>query len=351
MSSPFPRLEPLQLFEEVPCYVSVQSPELKIIQANRRFREDFGDCTGQYCYQAYKHRDEPCDECQVVKTFRDGLVHSSEERVKSKSGESICMAVHTSPLKDASGKIVAVIEMSTNITEVRQLQGKLASLGQLVASTAHSIKGIITGLEGGVYVVNSGFKNKRDEKVKKGWEMVQRNIERISSLALDMLYYSKDRVPEKSQFSMAQLLDDVCILFQEKMKRKSIEFRAQTDAAPCEYVGDKKAIHSALTNVLENAIDACVMDSDNDKKHHVELTAGSDRGDTVIEVADNGSGMDKETRERIFDLFYSTKESSGTGLGLMVAYKAVKEHGGDIQVESTAGQGTRFIVRLPNEKL
>jgi len=67
----------------------------------------------------------------------------------------------------------------------------------------------------------------------------------------------------------------------------------------------------------------------------------------IIEVADNGLGMDTDTKARIFDLFYSTKESSGTGLGLMVAYKAAKEHGGNISVDSEPGKGTRFIISLP----
>ncbi|MFC1585140.1 nitrogen regulation protein NR(II) [Fibrobacterota bacterium] len=347
MTSSLKQLDPFQLFEESPCYISVQGPDLKILQANRRFRKVFGDATGRYCWEAYKHRAGPCETCQVVKTFKDGQVHSSEEQTQSVSGGMIHMIVYTSPIKDPEGNIIAVIEMSTNITEVRMLQVKLASLGQLVASTAHSIKSIITGLEGGVYVVNSGFKRKSDEKVQKGWSMVERNIDRISQLALDMLYYSRDRHLKKEPFSMTEIINDLCELFQDKIRKKHIEFKTNLDSTLSEYNGDKKTIYSMLTNMLENAIDACVMDSDSGKKHEIEFITRATRNNIMIEVADNGMGMDRETQERIFDLFYSTKESSGTGLGLMVSHKAVKEHGGDIHVASSPGKGTRFIISLP----
>lgn len=347
MTTQLPQIDPLSLFEEVPCYISVQNRELKIIHANRCFREDFGNYEGKYCWEAYKSRTSPCPVCQVKLTFEDGLIHSNEEQVISRSGKPIHMMVYTSPLKDNEGNIIAVMEMSTNITEVRTLQAKLASLGQLVAGTAHSIKSIITGLEGGVYVVNSGFRGGLEDRIKKGWEIVQRNIERISDLALDMLYYSKDRKLVKVPLSISDMLRDIHDLFKPRASKKIIELKANLAHSLPDFSGDKKAIFSLLSNMMENALDACIMDNERGKKHFIELLSRRENDSLVVEIADNGMGMDEDTRSQIFDLFYSTKEAKGTGLGLMVAHKAVTEHGGSIDVDSVPGEGTRFIIKLP----
>ena len=83
--------------------------------------------------------------------------------------------------------------MSTDITQIRELQSQLTSIGLLVGSISHGIKGLLTGLDGGIYLVNSGFAKNEPERVNKGWEMVQRNVDRIRSMVMDILYYAKDR--------------------------------------------------------------------------------------------------------------------------------------------------------------
>ena len=83
--------------------------------------------------------------------------------------------------------------MSVDITELRRLQPQLASIGLLVGSISHGIKGLLSGLDGGIYLVNTGLEKERPERVKKGWEMVQRNVAAIRSMVLDILYYAKDR--------------------------------------------------------------------------------------------------------------------------------------------------------------
>ncbi|MCL4468466.1 MAG: response regulator, partial [Deltaproteobacteria bacterium] len=110
---------------EVPCYISVQDPDLIIQQVNRRFREDFGNGVGHPCFEIYKHRKDRCPTCPVAMTFEDGMVHSSEETVQSHHGEPISVVVYTAPLMAQGNKIGAVMEMSTNISEMKNLQAKL----------------------------------------------------------------------------------------------------------------------------------------------------------------------------------------------------------------------------------
>ena len=109
----------------MPCLLSVQDPELRIIDTNDLFRRNFGDREGEYCYQVYKNNDAPCPECPVLQTFRDGQMHTSEETVLNKAGEEERVVVTSAPLMDDQGDVRAVVEMSTNITELKTLQIEL----------------------------------------------------------------------------------------------------------------------------------------------------------------------------------------------------------------------------------
>ena len=113
------------LFEEVPCQISVQDRDFRITQVNRVFKERFGDCQGEYCYRAYKGREEKCPICPVERTFQDGQPHYSEEVVVRKDGTLGYVVAFTSPIFDQEGEVVAAMEMATDITQVRLLEQEL----------------------------------------------------------------------------------------------------------------------------------------------------------------------------------------------------------------------------------
>jgi two-component system NtrC family sensor kinase len=103
-------------------------------------------------------------------------------------------------------------------------------------------------------------------------------------------------------------------------------------------------------NLVTNAIDACIFDPDVDKDHRVTVvTDMEDAGTVRFEVKDNGCGMTDEVRSKLFSSFFSTKGVKGTGLGLLVTAKLVEEHKGSIDVVSTEGEGTTFILRFPEQ--
>ena len=104
-----------RLFDSVPCFASVQGPDFRILDVNRAFKETFGDHVGEFCYEAYKQRSSKCPVCSVEKTFADGLVHSSEETVRTKSGETVHMLVQASPILDENERIF----VSSHIVEPR----------------------------------------------------------------------------------------------------------------------------------------------------------------------------------------------------------------------------------------
>jgi PAS domain S-box-containing protein len=333
------------LFEEVPCYISVQDREFRIVEANRRFREDFGDGVGEPCFRVYKHRSEPCQVCPVARTFRDGEIHQSEEVVTAKDGRKVNVLCYAAPIRNADGRIEHVMEMSANITDVRQLQSQLASLGLLIGSISHGIKGLLTGLDGGSYLVTSGFEREDMDRVRRGWEMVQRNMQQIRSMVLDILYYAKDRELIWEPVDTVQIAEDVAGIMRTRAERYGVEFVRDFAKDAGTFQGDRAGIHSVLVNLLENSLDACRTDVNKDAHHvHFAVRGGSDQ--VVFEVSDNGIGMDQETREKAFCLFFSSKGQEGTGLGLFIANKIVTQHGGTIRIDSQLGEGTRFVVRL-----
>ena len=339
----------LYLFEEVPCYITIQDTNFRVVRANRKFKEDFGDEIGSYCYSVYKHRDEECLNCPVAATFADGQVHTSEEVVTSKSGESIHVLVSTAPIRNTAGELTHVMEMSTNITEIRRLQSQLESLGMLVGSISHGIKGLLTGLDGGSYFIKSGFAKNEMERVRKGWTIMERNVGKIRSMVLDVLYYAKEREPVWESVNPDELVHSVSRLLEEKAEKLEIGFETSFEPDMRPFDGDPKALHSMLVNILENSIDACRTDRIK-QEHTVHFRVWQSMDHLFFEIQDNGIGMDQETREKLFSMFFSSKGMEGTGLGLFIANKIATKHGGKISVESTSGKGSRFLVRIPITK-
>lgn len=337
------------LFDEVPCYISIQDPELRVVEANRAFQEDFGSCLGRNCFEVYKHRTEPCVPCPVQDTFDDGEPHTREEVVTALNGTTRNVLVTAAPLRNRDGEITHVMEMSADITEVRELEERLTSLGLLIGSVSHGLRGLLNGLAGGMYLVDSGLSKNDDERLRKGWATVQRNVSRIRSMVSDILYYAKDRVPAWEALQAAEVVEEVCDA--GRVRAREYGVTVTTDAAPSAgaFEADPQAIRALLTNLLDNSLDACRRD-DKKEEHRVRVGVRDDDGWIVFTIEDNGVGMDRETRERAFSLFFTSKGMEGTGLGLFVANRIARAHGGAILLESEPGVGTRFAVRLPRQR-
>jgi len=334
-----------QLFDEVPCYISVQDRQFRLTATNRRFKEDFDVQTGGFCYAVYKQRDEPCAICPVAKTFEDGQSHQTEMVVTSKSGEQYNLLIWTAALKNAAGKITHVMEMATNITQIRKLQEHLSSLGLKIGSISHGIKSLVAGLDGGMYLVETGLNKEKPERVKEGWEDVKTIVNRIRKLVHDILFFTKERELKCDRVDVLSFADDVASTVGPKVKAKGIEFVYNFDTSLGEFEIDSGAMRLALINILENALDACVEDEVK-KSHQIVFNVQQDEQQIFFEVKDNGIGMDRETRESLFTLFFSSKGNKGTGLGLFIADKIIDQHGGRISVKSKPGQGSSFKITL-----
>jgi signal transduction histidine kinase/pSer/pThr/pTyr-binding forkhead associated (FHA) protein len=221
---------------------------------------------------------------------------------------------------------------------------RLAAIGQTIAALSHHIKNILQGLRSGSEILNMGFAEKDSELLHQGWKIVQKNQGKVSDLVMDMLSYSKDREPLIEEVDLNAVVREVLEVVQGRAKEASVRLEHKLDPLPAAQI-DAQGIHHALLNIVSNAIDAV-----EDRPHpHVGVATGLEPDGAWVRVLvqDNGAGIPAEKLQDIFRPFVSTKGSKGTGLGLPVSRKILREHGGDILVESRAGKGSRFILRLP----
>ncbi|MDY6974423.1 MAG: PAS domain-containing sensor histidine kinase, partial [Thermodesulfobacteriota bacterium] len=113
------------LFEQVPCLITVHDRNYRLLKYNREFAENFDPKPGAYCFTAYKGREDKCPNCPIEKTFKDGMSHRSEETGINKDGTITHWITRTAPIKDSEGEIVAAMEMNLDITLSKQLEKKL----------------------------------------------------------------------------------------------------------------------------------------------------------------------------------------------------------------------------------
>ena len=212
---------------------------------------------------------------------------------------------------------------------------RLAAVGQTITSLSHHIKNILQGIRGGSYLIQEGLKAEDAEVTKKGWAIVEKNQERISSLVMDMLAFSKERKPEMVPSNLNEVVEDVLELMDARAGEAKVTLKRNLAKSMPVMSFDSEGIHRAILNVVTNAIDAC------DEGGVVEVATEFVRAEKLLRVTikDDGEGIPEENLGKIFSVFESGKGNRGTGLGLPVSQKIVQEHSGDIFVESEAGQG------------
>ncbi len=228
---------------------------------------------------------------------------------------------------------------------------RLAAVGQTVAGLAHAIKNITGGLAGGAFVLEKGIELDNKKYLSQGWEMVKNNTDRIKHMALDLLNYAKEREPNHQLCNPNKVLREILELMLPRAEEYGIRLVLETDdTLPAVWL-DAEQIHRCLLNLVTNAIDACAEIGSEQREGEVVLRSslGGD-GSVGYEISDNGCGMDEETQAKVFQRFFSTKGSRGTGLGLMISKKIIDEHGGTIGLQSEQHKGTRFTIRLPGTR-
>jgi signal transduction histidine kinase len=196
-----------------------------------------------------------------------------------------------------------------------------------------------------MYYLKSGIGKSDITRVYKGIETLDRNIVRINSFSRSFLNYSKKNELAPQLCGPVSLVKEVIESFSANAKKNHINLKVVVEKELEPAVIDYEKMHECLTNLVGNAIDACIEDT---KKSDflVQIKISEEERIILFEIIDNGCGIDKENRKKLFNKFFTTKGLNGTGLGLLMAKKTVQEHGGNMDVISKKGKGTTFRIRL-----
>ena len=274
-----------------------------------------------------------------------------EITISNRQGEEIPVRFSGNIIRSNGGTIGSV-GFFHDLRQVKKLEQELirserqAAIGQTMASIAHYIKNILSGLQGGIYVANTALEKNDMDRFKAGWEMLQKNTNLITTLVKDLLNYSRARDPEYRMASVNEIVQEVQNLIEPRAREYNIKLTRNLDPNLPPISLDPQGIHNALLNLVSNALDACISGRERDDLE-VKITTAQSNKSLIIEVSDNGAGMDEEVKKQLFTSFFSTKKGKGTGLGLLTTHKIIQEHRGTIAVKSEKGKGSTFIIELP----
>ncbi|MEJ2039039.1 MAG: hybrid sensor histidine kinase/response regulator [Desulfosarcinaceae bacterium] len=224
---------------------------------------------------------------------------------------------------------------------------RLAVMGETVAGLAHAIKNIAGGLKGGAFVVEKGLSLDNSQYLEEGWRMVRDNVERIQQLALDLLNIAKPGVPNLRPTDPNQPLKAVFQLMQPQAAQSGIDMALVCTPDPAPDPMEPEGVHRCLLNLAGNALDACGQCASARPAPQITLACKREGAWLVYEVRDHCGGMDAAVKEKLFQGFFTTKGSRGTGIGLMLTRKIAEAHGGEILVDTAEGVGSTFEIRLP----
>ena len=280
-----------------------------------------------------------------------GRLINYEAEVLTKDGESVPILLSATLLYE-EGREVAMVGYFKDMREVKRLEKeliqreRLAAMGQATAGIAHGVKNILHAMKLGAFMVDKGFEKEKPDLLRKGWNLVGKNINRISRMTLDMLSYARSSPPVRQTCSLNEIIDQVCDLMVEKAREHQIDLVRDLDPSLPPVSVDAEDIHSCLVNLVTNAIEAFPESSTGG----VITVSSRDAGEAGVRLhlKDTGKGMTRELQEQIFTYLYSTKGARGTGLGLAITQKIIHEHGGTIEVDSTPNEGSCFTIVLPN---
>ncbi|MDH3555302.1 MAG: PAS domain S-box protein [Deltaproteobacteria bacterium] len=279
-----------------------------------------------------------------------GRLINYEAEVLTKNGELVPILLSATLLYE-EGREVAMVGYFKDMQKVKRLEKeliqreRLAAMGQATAGIAHGVKNILHAMKLGAFMVDKGFEKEKPDLLRKGWNLVGNNINRISRMTLDMLSYARSSPPARQSCSLNEIVDQVCELMVEKARERQIDLVLDLDSTLPSVSVDVEDIHSCLMNLVTNAIEAFPESGEGG----LITVSSRDAGEAGVSlhVKDTGKGMPKELQEQVFKYLYSTKGARGTGLGLAITQKIIHEHGGTIEVESAPNEGSCFTITLP----
>jgi PAS domain S-box-containing protein len=268
--------------------------------------------------------------------------------MRHESGESRSLLVSLAPVSAPDGHVLGALCNLRDVTELRRLEKRLhsrerlAALGEMAASVAHEIRNPLGTIEGFARLLRRDLADMPDHL--RLAERIVEGAQNLNYVISNLLTYARPMRLHMTDVSFTHLFEVCGETLKDRASRAQVELGLKMPPPELTARGDERQIGQVLLNLGINAIEAC-----NAENGHVHIEAISSRQAVLLQVVDNGCGMDKEQIARVFDPFFTSKEG-GTGLGLSLTKKIVDAHGGDIAIDSEPGTGSTFTVTLPREE-
>ena len=221
----------------------------------------------------------------------------------------------------------------------------LATMGELAAGVAHEIRNPLAGIAGAIEIITKDFP--KDHPDREVMEDLRQEVRRIEKVLNDMLAYARPKPPQFGRADLKETFARTLHLARQQIGLRNVEFSVQVPPDLPAFRMDSEQLHQVLLNLVLNGVQAIESEGKVTIAAKVDAPGGPGQADLVeISVGDSGVGIPPESLERIFRPFYTTKRG-GTGLGLSLCRRIIRQHGGTLNVESKVGKGSRFIIRLP----
>jgi len=257
------------------------------------------------------------------------------------------------PYDEQDAKILSIVAewAGVAIAKARRIersiqQQRLAAIGLAVSGIAHHLKNIILSIKGPLGLVRLGIKTQNQQLLNDSLPIMERGSARMEQSVKEMLDYSKDREPELELGNIKDLLGEIVEGCRTRAQQARVELRYCPPTDIADSYLDKLRLHDAILNIVGNAIEAHER-SPEGAWVEVRVRLSQNGARHVIDIQDNAGGIPDEVLKKLFQPFFSTKGSKGTGLGLAVAVKVAQENKGALSVESKVGEGSTFTFALP----
>lgn len=338
-------------------FLSIRSLDYRILMVNsagNKFAQEKGkEIIGARCYEYFEGRREPCENCPMAKT----LITGKEAFAELVSANEI-FHVWSFPVFNLQGELEEIVVYSTNVTEKIVLERefyqkeKLAGIGQIAAGVTHELKNPLAVIKGSAYLLREALKDEQlkeetQEEVLQTIKEIDNSVNRAEKIIYNLLDFSRRSELKKEKIDLASLIDQVLILEKKTIVEHDIETSVEFIPRPLVVYGILDSMKQVFLNLINNALDAMP----NGGYLKIYGTEMESEGKVKIQITDTGSGISKEFQEQIFQPFFTTKpRGMGTGIGLWIVKNEIQKHGGEIQIISEEGKGTRVTIILPKNR-
>ena len=348
------------LFDSMPASIYIINRKYQLVAVNlaraqkggTQKSDDIASMVGKWCYEALVHRDSPCPNCRVLETLFDGHNTNRTERRWETEEEPTEWEVSSYPILDESGQAMQAILLEQNVTEKRQMEAtlaqseKLAAVGQLAAGVAHEINNPLTAIIANSQLLQQEITARTDISDKADMEesldLILQAGARAIQVVRNLLNFARKERYELISTDINENIRQALSLLHHEIVGRAVDVDFDPGEVP-PIPASPNHLQGVWLNLVVNAMDS--FENGQGSVHIQTLQSGNT---ILVKVADNGKGIPAERMSRIFEPFYTTKAPNrGTGLGLSVCHRTVKQHGGHILVDSQLDIGTEFTIVLP----